>query len=93
MRESPMIRPPPKGFGLQLLLVILLVALALGGIYFGSFISHFLWALISSERVHAADGSPAWLVIPSFTIGFGLFFLVARWFRLFERLVKACQRK
>ena len=93
MRDSLKIWPPPKGFALQLVLVLFMTALIGGGIYVGSFASHFIWVLTTRETVHTAQDSPAWLVIPSFAIGCGLFFLIARCLKLMQRFLKACQRK
>ena len=93
MHPQLKIRPPPKGFGSQLILVVFTVALMLGGIYVGSFVTHFLWVVITAARAHGVQDSPAWLVIPSFAIAIILFIIVARWLRLMERLLKASQKK
>jgi hypothetical protein len=92
MRDLFKFRPPPKGFGSQLVLVLLFVGLMTTAIYVGSFVSHFLWILGTEKPVHSAEDAPAWLAIPSFIIGYGLFFLIARRFRFVERFVKACQK-
>jgi len=91
MNASFKIRPPPKGFALQLAIVVILVALLLGGVYVGSFVSHFVWAVVTKPS--SAEEAPAWLVLPSFFIAFVLFIVAARWLRLIDRLLKACDKK
>lgn len=81
-----------RRFFLLFVLIFLIVGAMLGGVFVGSYATHFVWALLADAPVRSAAEAPAWLVIPTFAIATALFVLVNRCTRLIERFLRACHR-
>ena len=92
MRRSITFRRLVTRVVLQFALTLLIVGIALGCIYAASFGCHFVWALCSETRVGRAEDAPLWLIPMAFTVGGFLFWIIARFFRLFERLFVVIKR-
>jgi len=81
-----------RRFCLQFVFTLLIVSLALGGVFVGSFVCHFLWAFFTGARIRSVEDAPLWLIPPAFIIAGVIVWFVARWLRLFERMFTIIKR-